>query len=102
MNYVYLKDVQNMIKDGKNHKLCDKPNNPNYKYFKKDEINKKISETKIIFRDQDGEIKINYLDFLNNFIAKKYTNMVINQLKRFLEIIPLDLLNKIKFIGEFN
>ena len=102
MNYVYLKDVQNMIKDGKNHKLCDKPNNPNYKYFKNDEINKKISETKIIFRDQDGELKMNYLDFLNLYISKRFIAMAINELKRFFEIISLDLFDKIQFIAQFS
>ena len=102
MNYIYLKDVQNLIKDGKNHKLCDKPINPNYKYMPKDEIDKYIKNLFIEF--QQGKhfiIPIPFLDFANFYIARKYTQMIIDEVKRFLEIIPLELLEKIQFIAKF-
>ena len=101
MNYVYLKDVQNLIKDGKNHKLTDKPNNPNYKYMKKEEIDRYVEDMTISFKQFNEGMYIYFLDFINNFIAKKYIQMVIDEQKRFLEIIPLDLLDKIRFIAQF-
>ena len=102
MNYVYLKDVQNLIKDGKTHKLTNKPENPNYKYMKKDQIDKFVKELVIIFKDGDIEEKIGLNIFLMLYISKKYHDMVINSVKRFLEIIPLNLFEKIKFIAEFD
>ena len=101
MNYVYLKDVQNLIKDGKNHKLCDKPNNPNYKYMKKEDINNYVQDLIITFKDGIEDMCIYFIDFVNIYIAKKYINVVIEEINRFLEIIPLDILDKIKFIAKF-
>ena len=37
----------------------------------------------------------------SNYIMPKYTEMVINDLKRFLEIIPKDLFKKIEFYAKF-
>ena len=102
MNYVYLKDIQNLIKDGKNHKLTDKPNNPNYKFLSKDEINKFINDLIIAFKEEEIENYIYFIDFVNTRINKKYINMIIEETKRFIEIIPSDLLEKIKFVAEFN
>ena len=101
MNYVYLKDVQNLIKDGKNHKLTDKPNNPKYKFMKKEEIDRYIEDLTISYIQFDEEMYIYFLDFANNCIAKKFIQIVIDEQKRFLEIIPLDLLDKIRFIAQF-
>ena len=102
MNYVYLKDVQNLIKDGKNHKLSNKPNNPDYKYMQKEQIDKLVKELNIIYKEEDYDSKINLDLFLKLFIPKKYYNMVIDGVKRFLEIIPLNLYDKIKFIAKFH
>ena len=102
MNNVYLKDVQDLIKDGKTHKLSNKPINPNYKYMKKDQIDKIVKELVIIFKDGGYEEEIILDIFLKLYISMKYYNRVINQVKRFLEIIPLDLYEKIKFIAEFS
>ena len=102
MNYVYLKDIQNLIKDGKNHKLTDKPNNPNYKFLSKDKINKFINDLIIAFKEEEIENYIFFIDFVNTRINKKYINMIIEETKRFIEIIPSDLLEKIKFVAEFN
>ena len=91
MNYVYLKDVQNLIKDGKNHKLCDKPMNPNYKYMSKKQIDDYIEKLVIFVKN-----KSNFKEMpLNKF---PYFDFIKNEIERFLEIIPLDLIDKIKFI----
>ena len=102
MNYVYLKDVQNIIKDGKVHKLSDKPNKTNYEYYPKDQINKYINDLNIVFKELGEETSMNMIFFLNMFISKKFIGMIIEQFKRFLEIIPLEILNIIKFIAEFD
>ena len=104
MNYVYLKDVQKLISDGKNHKLSEKENNPNKKFMTKDEINKYANELKVGLKDElfMRKIEISLFDFANNFIKKEYSKLFIDQTKRFIEIIPIDILNKIKFIANFS
>jgi len=103
MNYVYLKDVQNLISDGKNHKLTKKENNPNKKFMTKEEINKFINELKVEYKeDFMGKIEISLYDFANNFIKKEYSKLLIDQTKRFIEIIPKDILNRIKFVANFS
>ena len=102
MNYVYLKDVQNLIKDGKNHKLCDKPMNPNYKYMSKKQIDDYVNNSIITFKSRNGEFEVFLIEFITIYIVEKYIKVVIEQIKRFIEIIPLDLFNKIKFIAEFS
>jgi len=104
MNYVYLKDVQKLISDGKNHKLSEKENNPNKKFMTKDEINKYVNEIKIPYKDQifRMNIEISLFDFAYNFIKKEYSKMFIDQVKRFIEITPIDILNKIKFVANFS
>ena len=101
MNNVYLKDVQELIKDGKNHKLSNMPNNPNYKYMDKKQIIEFINNLIISYEIDNNENFLYYLDFVNSFIAEKYIKNVIARLKRFLELIPLDLLNKIQFFAKF-
>ena len=103
MNYVYLKDVQNLISDGKNHKLTKKENNPNKKFMTKEEINKFINELKVEYKeDFMGKIEISLYDFANNFIKKEYSKLLIDQTKRFIEILPKDILNRIKFVANFS
>ena len=101
MNNVYLKDVQNLIKDGKNVKLCDKPINPNYKFMQKNEIDSFVSGLMITFKEDNNSIKIPLIVFLNACISKQYISRIFEDVKRFIEIIPKDLLNKIKFIAQF-
>ena len=104
MNYVYLKDVQKLISDGKNHKLSNKENNPNKKFMTKDEINKYVNELKVEFKDEFfmRNIQISLFDFANNFIKKEYSKLLIDLVKRFIEIIPKDILSNIKFIANFS
>ena len=102
MNNVYLKDVQNLIKDGKNHKLCDKPINPNYKFMQKNEIDALVSKLMITFKEDNNSINLPLIVFLNACISKNYINRIIEDVKRFVEIIPLELFNKIKFIAKFS
>ena len=86
MNYIYLKDVQKLISDGKNHKLSEKENNPNKKFMTKDEINKYIYD---LTKDLNKKKEDKY--FKKNSIKKT---------KRFIELIPIDLLSKLKFIAK--
>ena len=101
MNYVYLKDVQNLIKDGKNHKLSNAPNNPNYKFMEKNEIDNYVNKLTVEYKKRNKNIFINFIDFTNIYVSKIYTDMVIQSVKRFLEIVPKDLIDKIKFIAKF-
>ena len=102
MNYVYLKDVQNLIKDGKNHKLSNGDNNPNYKFMGKQEIDNYINDMLISYKAEVEDIYLYLIDFANYYIKKSYSQMVIDTVKRFLEIIPKDLIDKIKFIAQFS
>ena len=86
MNYVYLKDVQKIISDGKNHILSQKENNPNKKFLTEDEINKYIN-------DLIEDFKKNKED--NNFKEEE-----IEKTKRFIELIPKYLVNQFKFIAK--
>ena len=45
---------------------------------------------------------ISFTGFAYNYIIPIYSEMVINLLKRFLEIIPKDLIKKIKFYVKFD
>ena len=96
-NFVYLKDIQNLLKDGKDHKLSNKPNNPNYKFLQKDEIDKFIQNMIIRFQNKD----MPFNDFVSKYVTEKDINRIINETKRFLEIVPLDLIKKIHFIANF-
>ena len=102
MNNVYLKDVQNLIKDGKNHKLSNGPNNPSYKFMEKKEIDKYVDDMNISFKSGEENLFLYFNDFINVFINKKYSQRIIDQVKRFLEIIPVDLIGKISFVAEFS
>ena len=101
MNYVYLNEVQNILKEGKHVQLSKNPKNPNYEYLTKDEINKFVDNLMIKYISYGREKVIDFIGFAYNYIIQKYTEMVINDLKRFLEIIPKDLFKKIEFYAKF-
>jgi len=86
MNYVYLKDVQKIISDGKNHILSQKEYNPNKKFLTEDEINKYIN-------DLIEDFKKNKED--NNFKEEE-----IEKTKRFIELVPKYLVSRFKFIAK--
>ena len=101
MNFVYLKEVQNILKESKHVQLSKKPKNPNYEYLTKDEINKFVDNLMIKFISNGREGMIDFIGFAYNFINPKYSEMVVNELKRFLEIVPKDLIKKIEFYAQF-
>ena len=86
MNYVYLKDVQKIISDGKNHILSKEKNNPNKKFMTEDEINKYINDL--------------IEDFKKNKEDNYFKNEVIENTKRFIELVPTYLINQFKFIAK--
>jgi len=89
MNYVYLKDVQNLISDGKNHILSKEENNPNRKFMTKDEIDKYIND---LIEDFNKKNEVNYLK----------EEEIKEKTRRFFEIMPTYLLKQIKFIAKPN
>ena len=101
MNFVYLKDVQQILKERKFIQLSKEPKNPKYEYLTKNEIDKFVDDLNIKFLEYGREEVINFVGFVYNCINPKYWNMLINDLKRFLEIVPKDLIQKIEFYAKF-
>ena len=97
MNYVYLDDVRDIIKDNKIHQLS-KEKNVNFKSFTNDEIDKIINELLIDFKGK----KISFIQFVFSYINEKYIEQIINTVKRFISLIGKDVFNSIKFIAKFN
>ena len=97
MNYVYLDDVREIIKDNKIHQLS-KEKNVNFKSFTNDEIDKIINELLIDFKGK----KISFIQFLFSCINEKYIEKIINTVKRFISLIGKDVFNSIEFIAKFN
>jgi hypothetical protein len=64
MNYVFLKDVKNLLKEGKHIQLSKEPNNPKYKYLTKKEIDDYISKLMIKFNSSRGEEIIDFCSFV--------------------------------------
>ena len=97
MNYVYLDDVREIIKDNKIHQLS-KEKNVNFKSFTNDEIDKIINELLIDFKGK----KISFIQFVFSYINEKYIEQIINTVKRFISLIGKDVFNSIEFIAKFN
>lgn len=53
----------------------------------------------MIIRFQNKDMPFN--DFVSKYVTEKDINRIINETKRFLEIVPLDLIKKIHFIANF-
>ena len=101
MNYVYLKDVQQILKERKFIQLSKEPKNPKYEYLTRNEIDKFVDKLMIKFSEYGREEMINFVGFVYNYINQRYWDMLIYGLKRFLEIIPKDLIQKIEFYAKF-
>ena len=97
MNYVYLDNVREIIKDNKIHQLS-KEKNVNFKSFTNDEIDKIINDLLIDFKGK----KISFIQFVFSYINEKYIEQIINTVKRFISLIGKDVFNSIKFIAKFN
>ena len=101
MNYVYLNEVQNILKESKHVQLSKEPKNPNYEYLTKDEINKFIDNLNIKYISHGKSKIITFTGFAYNYIIPIYSEIMVNHLKRFLEIIPKDLIKKVEFYANF-
>ena len=99
MNYVFLKDVQNIIKEGKHVQLSKKQRNPNYEYLTEEEMENYINNLNIIRKSIFSEKTVKFIEYINginNPVLLKST------FKRFLEIIPKDLIKQISFYAKFS
>ena len=101
MNFVYLHDVQNILKEGKHVQLSKEQKNPNYKYLTKNEIDKFVDKLMIKYYTNNRILNIDFNGFVYNYIIEKYWEMFFNNIKIFLELIPKDLLEKISFYAQF-
>ena len=103
MNYVFIKDVKDILKDKKNIRLSKEPDNKNYEYMNEAEINNFVGNLNITFIDRRKATKdFNFILFCINFINETYVERAINECKRFLSIVPKDLIKKIKFYVKFD
>ena len=102
MNFVYLHDVQNILKEGKHVQLSKEQKNPKYEYMTKKEIDKYVNNLIIKYYTDEGILNLDYNGFVYNYIKENYWEKYFNNIKRFLELIPKDLLKKISFYAEFN
>ena len=101
MNFVYLSEVQQILKERKYIQLSKEPKNPKYEYLTKKDIDNFVNDLMIKFIDGQFEEMINFIGFVYNYINQKYWDMIIYCVKRFLEIIPKDLIKKTEFYAQF-
>ena len=101
MNFVYLHDVQNILKEGKHVQLSKEPKNPKYEYLTKNEIDKYIDNLMIKYKIGNKILDLDYNGFVYNYIKENYWEIYFSNIKRFLELIPKDLLPRISFYADF-
>ena len=99
MNYVFLKDVQHILKEGKHVQLSKEQKNPNYEYLNIEEINNYINNLIIRFQTFFGSQNIKFTDFVNDIRQK---DLFMATFKRFISLIPKDLIKQISFFTRFN
>ena len=101
MNYVYIKDVKDILKEKKNIRLSKEPDNKNYEYMNNNSIDNFTDNLNIVLVDGNSIIDYSFIAFCYTFISKNYCQIVINEFKRFLSLLPKDLIQKIKFYAKF-
>ena len=94
MNYVFLKDVQHILKEGKHVQLSKEQKNPNYEYLNSEEINNYINNLTIRCQTAFGSQNIKFTDFVNEISQK---DSFFATFKRFIGLIPKDLIKQISF-----
>ena len=99
MNYVFLKDVQNILKEGKHVPLSKEPKNPNYEFIKNDEINYYINSLTIREETLFTKKILNMNDYINSLRNKE---AFLAKFKRFIELIPKDLIKQFSFFAKFS
>ena len=102
MNYAFLYDIQNILKEGKNVQLSKEAKNPKYEYLTKKEIDSFVDNLKIKYYYNKKEINIDFSSFVYNYIRDNYWESYFYNIKRFLELIPKDLLKHISFYVNYN
>ena len=103
MNFVYLHDVQNVLKEGKHAKLSKEQKNPKYEYLTKNEIDKYVDNLMINYHLHNNKIiNLDFNGFVYNYIRENYWERLFNSIKRFIGLIPKDLLKQISFYADFN
>jgi hypothetical protein len=101
MNFVYLHDVQNILKEGKHVQLSKEQKNPKYEYLTKNEIDKYVDNLMIKYKIDNEILDLDYSEFVYNYIIEDYWEICFSNIKRFLELIPKDLLPRISFYADF-
>ena len=94
MNYVFLKDVQHILKEGKHVQLSKEQKNPNYEYLNSEEINNYLNNLTIRCQTAFGSQNIKFTDFVNEISQK---DLFFATFKRFIGLIPKDLIKQISF-----
>ena len=102
MNYAFLYDIQNILKEGKNVQLSKETKNPKYEYLTKKEIDLFVDNLKIKYYYNKKEINVDFSSFVYNYIMENYWETYFCNIKRFLEFIPKDLLKHISFYAKYN
>ena len=102
MNYVYLNEVQNLLKEGKHVQLSKEQKNPKYEYLTANEITNFVNNLKINFIEYNKKYNIDFTIFVNQCINPRYREKLISNVSKFVELIPKDLLKQISFVAEFN
>ena len=101
MNYVYLNEIQPILKEKKFIKLSKEPKNPNYIYLTKDEIDKFVENLTVKFIDYGTERIVDFIGFVYNFINPRFHERIISGVKGYLKLLPKDLIQKIEFYAKF-
>ena len=101
MNYVYLNEVQPILKEKKFIQLSKEPKNPNYIYLTKDEIDKFVENLTVKFIDYGTERIVDFIGFVYNFINPRFHERIISGVKGYLKLLPKDLIQKIEFYAKF-
>ena len=98
LNFVYLDNVRDIIKDNKCHKLSNEKTRSDFIQLNNDEINTISNSLTINYKGK----KINFNSFVDFYIIERYRDMIKNQLKRFLSLIGKKIYETINFIVDFS
>ena len=101
MNYVYLKDIQSILKENKLIQLSKEPKNPKYEYLTGDEINKYVDKLQIKFKKYKKVQIVDFTTFVYNCINENYWDKIISGVKKYLAILPKEIIERIEFVAAF-
>ena len=101
MNYVYLKDIQSILKENKLIQLSKEPKNPKYEYLTGDEINKYVDKLQIKYKNYKKVQIVDFTTFVYNCINENYWDKIISGVKKYLAILPKEIIERIEFVAAF-